>query len=89
MSSADSFSELCKIALSPAVVRRAARVAVVVGLVLAALNHGGVIMQGNVDPATALKIMLTFCVPYSVSTYSSVLAVRELTRSQRGGQVNS
>ena len=66
-----------QIATSRAVAKRASRVAILVGFVLAAINHGDRIMQGDVDLAMTVKILLTFCVPYSVSTYSSVLAVRE------------
>lgn len=65
------------IATSPGVVKRAARVAVVVGLVLAMINHGDRIVSGTVDFGTLWRILLTFLVPYSVSTYSSVLSVRE------------
>ena len=64
------------IATSPSVLKRSARIALVVGLVLAALNHGDRIFAGNVDTNTLLKICLTFFVPFCVSTYSSVLAVR-------------
>ena len=44
---------------------------------LAVINHGDSMMNGGVGLVTAAKIALTFCVPYCVSTYSSVLAVRE------------
>lgn len=64
------------IATSPSVLKRSARVALVVGIVLAALNHGDRIAAGDVDAITLFKICLTFCVPFCVSTYSSVLAVR-------------
>lgn len=65
------------IALSRSVVLRAAKIAGVVGLVLAVLNHGDSLVAGTADGTTWLKIVLTFLVPYCVSTYSSVLAVRE------------
>ncbi len=72
-----------KIACNRRVVRRASRVAVLVGIVLAAINHGDRILGGEIDIASAFKILLTFCVPYSVSTYSSVLAVRDLAAHSR------
>lgn len=59
------------------VVLRALKIAGVVGVILAALNHGDRIISGQVDPITMAKITLTFCVPYCVSTYSSVQAIRE------------
>lgn len=66
-----------QIAVSAPVVERAARIATVAGIVLAAIKHGDSLLQGDINPSTTLKILLSFCVPYSVSTYSSVLAVRE------------
>ncbi|MEM6939345.1 MAG: nitrate/nitrite transporter NrtS [Pseudomonadota bacterium] len=66
-----------EIARQPSVRQRALRIATVVGAVLALLNHGDRILTGSGDVTTWLKIALTFLVPYCVSTYSSVLAVRE------------
>ncbi|WP_171172978.1 nitrate/nitrite transporter NrtS [Ruegeria sp. HKCCD8929] len=66
-----------EIALRPSVVKRASRVALVVGIVLGLLNHGDAILSGAVTNGQLAKICLTFLVPYSVSTYSSVLAIRE------------
>ncbi len=65
------------IARQRTVVRRAIRIACIVGLVLALLNHGDTIMASEAQPSTWLKVALTFLVPYSVSTYSSVMAVRD------------
>lgn len=72
-----------QIATSGAVVKRAARVAVLVGIVLAAINHGDRILAADIDLGLVVKILLTFCVPYSVSTYSSVLAVREYAAARQ------
>ncbi len=69
-----------EIALSASVVKRALRVALLVGVVLALINHGDALMTGQLNLEITLKILLTFCVPYSVSTYSSVRAVREFSR---------
>jgi hypothetical protein len=68
------------LATRASVMRRAAKIALVVGVVLAAINHGDRILSGTLDSGGLFKILLTFCVPYCVSTYSSVLAIRE--RSQ-------
>ena len=65
------------IATQRSVVIRAARIAAVVGLILAIINHGDTIVSGEVTTATVFKIVLTFLVPFGVSTFSSVLAVRE------------
>lgn len=68
------------LATRASVMHRAAKIALVVGVVLAAINHGDRILSGTLDSGGLFKILLTFCVPYCVSTYSSVLAIRE--RSQ-------
>ena len=65
------------IAFDRTVVLRAAKISGIVGLILAVLNHGDRLITGTADLTTWLKIMLTFLVPYCVSTYSSVMAVRE------------
>ncbi len=51
---------------------RSIKVAVVVGTVLMFINHGSVIMSGKIEGHHMLKILLTYLVPYLVSTYSSV-----------------
>lgn len=66
-----------KIATERSVVMRAARIALIVGIVLAIINHADSILIGAVTGSVILKIILTFLVPYCVSTYSSVLAVRD------------
>ncbi len=57
---------------------RALRVAAVVGLALFAINQLDVVLSGGLTTLVALKIALTFLVPYSVSTYSA-LQVSRLT----------
>lgn len=63
-------------ACEPPVARRAVRVALVVGTVLVAINHGDRILRGTLDALAWAKIALTYCVPYCVSTYSAVSALR-------------
>jgi len=65
------------IAFEARVVRRALAFAVVVGSVLIAINHGDALLAGDVGAMRWLKMGLTVLVPYVVSTWSSVLAVRE------------
>ena len=71
------------IATSRLVIKRATRISLVVGTILAIINHGDRIMFGDISLEAAFKILLTYCVPYSVSTYSSVLAIRENSPTQR------
>lgn len=75
-----SDQSLLWIARQPSVVKRAAKIALVVGVILALINHGDRIFSLSLSATDVMKILLTFCVPYCVSTFSSVLAIRE--RSQ-------
>jgi uncharacterized membrane protein len=59
------------------VAMRALRIASIVGIVLAIINHGDSLISQSYSAATIFKIALTFLVPYCVSTFSSVLAVRD------------
>jgi hypothetical protein len=56
----------------PRVRDRALRVALVVGVVLFAINQLDVVLRGGLDLLVAAKIVLTFAVPYTVSTYSAL-----------------
>jgi hypothetical protein len=47
--------------------RRTARIALVVGVVLTAINQADVIIGGDASAATWIKIVLNFCVPFVVS----------------------
>ena len=59
------------------VVRRAVLIAIVVGSVLNLINHGDALVNLEVDSTSAVKMGLTFLVPYGVSTISSVAAMCE------------
>ena len=62
------------------IVRRASRTALVVGTLLIAINYGDALFGGTVSMVQALKMTLTVFVPYAVSTYSSVGALRAAAR---------
>ena len=70
-------AEWFRLASAPSVVRRALRYAVGVGAVLIAINHGDAIVHGDLAAARLFRMLLTMCVPYCVSTASSVSALRE------------
>lgn len=70
-----------QIATDGTVMKRATKIALVVGIVIAVINHGDRMAAGQMDASAWLKCALTFLVPYSVSTYSSVMAVRERLQS--------
>jgi hypothetical protein len=62
------------------VVKRALRVALVVGTVLFVINQADIVLRGDLSTGVALKIGLTYLVPFSVSTYSA-LQINRLRRS--------
>jgi glyoxylase I family protein len=66
------------LATSADVVRRALLMSALVGALLIAINHGDALRRGELDRTRVLKMALTLLVPYSVSTYSSVGAMRSL-----------
>jgi hypothetical protein len=69
-------------AFDGAVVRRACAYAVVVGAVLIGINHGDALLAGDVDASRWWKMGLTVLVPYTVSTLSSVGALRTAGAAQ-------
>jgi hypothetical protein len=75
------------LATSRSVVRRATLVALIVGSILVIINHGDAIVRGDLSTGRLLRIVLTVSVPYCVSTYSSVSALRASARARRGDRV--
>ena len=67
------------LALSPRVVRRALLYAFVVGAILIAINHGDALLAGQLSAGRWWKMGLTVLVPYTVSTLSSVGALRSVS----------
>ena len=57
------------------VLLRGLKMASIVGIVLAIINHGDHILLGTMTLSNWVKVILTFCVPFCVSTISSVLAI--------------
>mgnify|MGYP001818689347 CR=1 FL=1 len=64
------------LALSGPVFKRALKIALIVGTLLALINHGERILTSSLTPENLLQIFLTYLVPYSVSTYSSVRSIQ-------------
>ena len=58
------------------VLLRALKMASIVGIILAIINHGDHILLGTMTVTNWIKVLITFCVPFCVSTISSVLAIR-------------
>ena len=68
---------LFQIATRRDVVMRALKVALVVGTLLVVINHFDALWSGEITGARLGQIVLTYFVPYAVSTYSSVAALKE------------
>ena len=64
-------------AMEPSVRKRALKVALLVGSILAVINHGDAVLAGTATATVWMKIGLTFLVPYCVATFASVQAVRQ------------
>jgi hypothetical protein len=71
-------NEWLRTAFSPPVRRRAIRVALIVGTILLAINHGDAILSGHIPPVRLFRMILTVIVPYVVSTLSSVGAILDM-----------
>lgn len=73
-SSTPSFASL---ALSKKVVKPALKIALIVGSILAAINHGHAIINADFSIERVVQMALTYLVPYCVSTYSAVKAIQQ------------
>lgn len=58
---------------------RSLALALVVGTVLAAINHGDVLVSGQWSAAVARKVALTYCVPFAVAVWSALANSRVRT----------
>jgi hypothetical protein len=74
-------TEWLRLASQPRVARRALKYAIGVGALLITINHGDALMHGDLSVGRLLRMLLTICVPYVVSTASSVSALRERAAS--------
>jgi uncharacterized membrane protein YqaE (UPF0057 family) len=62
---------------SKPVTSRAVKVALIVGIILAFINHGGVILSGSITSECWIKMLLTCFVPYIVSSVTATLNILE------------
>jgi len=72
-----TFTEWCSLVCRVSVVKRGLKFCLVVGIILIAINHGDVILRGELQPSNYIKMGLTVIVPYMVSVFSSVGAIVE------------
>ncbi len=59
-------------AARPDVVRRSVKVCLLVGTLLVVINYTDRAVNGDLTALDALKMLLTYAVPYCVSTFVSV-----------------
>lgn len=71
-----SISAWLSLATRRDVMRRSTKVSIVVGTVLALINHGDSILGGTLTVQGVARIVLTYLVPFSVSTWASVQSLR-------------
>ncbi len=58
------------------------KMALVVGTLLAVINHGQAIVTGHFTSDRLLSLLLTYCVPFAVSLYSQIQGKRQRDRLQ-------
>ena len=56
---------------------RAFKIALIVGIILAGINHGDHLIKGEMTVNNWIKILITFFVPYCVSSFSSAMAIKK------------
>ena len=59
-----------ELAFSDGTPQKAVMTALVVGTILAIINHGDFILKG--ESINYFKILLTYCVPYCVTTWGAI-----------------
>jgi len=71
MISLQHFKKYCEIAVTPAVVRRALKISLIVGTTLNLINQGEMLISLDIEHLHILKLLLTYAVPYGVTTYTA------------------
>ena len=68
----------------PRIVKRSLKVALLVGTIIALINYGDRLLAGNLQISDLIKILLTYLVPYCVSTHAAVSTLlNQRTMSQQ------
>ena len=65
------------------IMKRSATVALIVGTILAFINHGDVILTANLTTVCWIKMIATCLVPYTVSSVTAVLGALEQRHNLR------
>lgn len=73
-----------RIAKRPSIVKQSLIIAAIVGTILNLINQGDVMTGASTF--NLIKCVLTYMVPYCVSTYGAVMALRGLEKMQAEGE---
>ena len=73
----DKLSIALPIFFSKPVAKRAFKVAIIVGTMLAFINHGDIILPGKLTSECWIKIICSAFIPYCVSSVTATLAIIE------------
>jgi len=73
MTPMDKFKIYCEIIVSKPVVTRAIKVSLLVGTALNLINQGDNILLLNMENLSIIKLILTYIVPYTVTTYTATV----------------
>jgi hypothetical protein len=71
----------------PEVFKRSRRVAILVGTILISINYFDRVFAGTLLTIDYFKMILTYCVPFCVSTHASVSAIMEQQRALENEKV--
>ncbi len=70
--------QACALVLTGATARTCVPVAAAVGTLLTAVNQGAVLLTGHLGPATAARVAANYAIPFCVSSYGALSAVRRV-----------
>ena len=72
-----TFQQYFALLTQPHIVKRGRKFSLIVGTILVLINHLETLLYGEIDLILIRKIILTYAVPYVVSSLSSVQAIKQ------------
>lgn len=82
-------SSLLAYCLERDTLRFSLKMALVIGTLLALINHGYALFTGHFTSGELWSIVLTYCVPFAVAMYSQVQGKRQRDLATRTSEVQS
>ncbi len=86
-SSADKAVSLSRLLFGDGTPKKAFMTAAVVGTALTIINHGDTLLHGNFPPIW--KVLLTYCVPFCVTTWGAYTGKRAQMKRLQSQQVHN